>query len=781
MARPASRLLLLALLASLACAHPLRPSPFGRARCCATALAASTGTTSTPSTSRTCRTGRRSTLAPDARGARETAPEARRLLGVPRGGDTDLAVGGHDWVACNDYALIGLISFLQDGRGDPSRDGGKGKGAPVGGGRASTAVGRLVSEFLCGSSSRSRVHCRMLGIPAAPGPAVLRGTFRGRPGTHEAWSFYDVVGGLCDATVIAIDVQSLGTAEVIAGLACLLRGMQRRVDDGPTPRLVLALRDAEGDAEGYVATSTRQQKQKLGEEIIALVYREIVGGGASAAELEEELRDLVDLRVVNYECGNGGWNGDGVLRAAGLSLDAGRGQLPETSVRRKKDVPLAGIERLATGLYSSLLVRPVTAGVAEPNESGSHLVHFDHALIEIDAFPDPVEGQSIGGYEDRAHPKRGEETVYEMQQGDAGAGMDVLPAGKEEADLQMEPSRTETRLKDLSDSSSTQDHEATINAKEKEATSVAWPNLSESRGGSIALINETLQSASSRIIATAEKKMTNLAAKQEDNLLDPNKPMPILEFGSDAQRILEDAEAEFDAILAEPACLKLIHGADGEEALPVTINEARTDLLKQIAGDYGLKPLFQLQLQSLREYRGRTYEHVLDEALAQPTTEENEPSQQDLEKREAVRRNAAKRAAEGFQAAAENAVPLMCRQGQPLDGMDYGYLAELEGLMEDMMESTISRKSLKDEWNAVANDHEDVLDMDQDRNLGGSDGRRSSIFSLKPPKGMPRWCEKLAARAFVLGINYIQGWLAMQQIRKAAAERDRVMPKFMLF
>jgi hypothetical protein len=49
------------------------------------------------------------------------------------------------------------------------------------------------------------------------------------------------------------------------------------------------------------------------------------------------------------------------------------------------------------------------------------------------------------------------------------------------------------------------------------------------------------------------------------------------------------------------------------------------------------------------------------------------------------------------------------------------------------------------------------------------------------PKRVARWYEKLAARALVLGVNYLQGWLAWQGIQRAALQRERNMPKFPLF
>ena len=41
--------------------------------------------------------------------------------------------------------------------------------------------------------------------------------------------------------------------------------------------------------------------------------------------------------------------------------------------------------------------------------------------------------------------------------------------------------------------------------------------------------------------------------------------------------------------------------------------------------------------------------------------------------------------------------------------------------------------------------------------------------------------EKLAAKVMVFGIIYLQGWLAYQGIKKAAEDRDKMMPKFPLF
>ena len=83
----------------------------------------------------------------------------------------------------------------------------------------------------------------------------------------------------------------------------------------------------------------------------------------------------------------------------------------------------------------------------------------------------------------------------------------------------------------------------------------------------------------------------------------------------------------------------------------------------------------------------------------------------------------------------------------------------LQGLIKDMMEATQSRQD------------EQSMAMEEESD------EEEEILSRHPPK----WYEKLAARAFVLGVNYLQGWLAWQGVKRAAIERDRNMPKFPLF
>lgn len=195
-----------------------------------------------------------------------------------------------------------------------------------------------------------------------------------------------------------------------------------------------------------------------------------------------------------------------------------------------------------------------------------------------------------------------------------------------------------------------------------------------------------------------------------------------------------------------------------------------------VAGDSGLRHLFELQLQSLREYYGRRYEAVLDEILGSVSEGGDTRSK---EKQEAILTAAAQRAAEGFRAAAGNAMPLSCRKGGILENLEFGIAItrDLNGLMQDMIEATQSRQELEEDWDNAATGEAEAQNTYEEgsvANNGGNETRRQR-------KGPAKWYEKIAARALVLGVNYLQGWLALQQLRKAAADRDKAMPKFPLF
>jgi hypothetical protein len=220
-----------------------------------------------------------------------------------------------------------------------------------------------------------------------------------------------------------------------------------------------------------------------------------------------------------------------------------------------------------------------------------------------------------------------------------------------------------------------------------------------------------LELAERTLLISTMEELESLESQQDEVWLNEDSQVPLIHFGSAANSILEKASKE----------------------LPV--GPAREVILGKIAGK--LQTLYHSQLQSLREHFGRKYETAL---------EKNEGDEQAVTQ-------AAAHITESFRAAAQHAIPEMCKEGQELVDADFSYVAVMQGLISDMMEATSMQP--------------DFVDDDEEE---GEEGK-------KPAK----WYKKLAARAIMLGINYVQGWLAWQGVKKAAAQRDRDMPKFPLF
>lgn len=208
---------------------------------------------------------------------------------------------------------------------------------------------------------------------------------------------------------------------------------------------------------------------------------------------------------------------------------------------------------------------------------------------------------------------------------------------------------------------------------------------------------------------------------------------------------LERLEAQQDDVWLNPdSQVPLLHFGSAANAIlekassSLPPGQARDEILNEVAGR--LQDLYQSQLQSLREHFGRKYEAAL---------EKHEPDDE-----QALAQDAA-HITESFRAAAQHAIPEKCREGQELVDADFSYVAVMQGLITDMMEATSMQRDL------------DIIDDD----IMDGDGTK------KPAT----WYKKLAARAVMLGINYVQGWLAWQGVKKAAAQRDKDMPKFPLF
>ena len=253
------------------------------------------------------------------------------------------------------------------------------------------------------------------------------------------------------------------------------------------------------------------------------------------------------------------------------------------------------------------------------------------------------------------------------------------------------------------------------------------------------------------VIATARRRLENLETKMEEVVLQQSSnPMPLLEFRSLVQDILETAETKLQKETKTP-------------------DSFRRGLMKGIVNE--VQRLYKDQLQALRNYYGQRYEAILDEKV-----DAKDDSDESTERRWAI---GAEHMTQAFLAAAQNTVPAIYRVS-PKDGrlgiknnstVSFDHIDALQGLVRDMIESTERRKDEQNVANLLA-----VEDDDE----GKTDSASTSARKFRLPK-LPKRLERLAARAFVFGVNYIQGWLAWQGIKRAALERDRNQPKFPLF
>jgi hypothetical protein len=254
------------------------------------------------------------------------------------------------------------------------------------------------------------------------------------------------------------------------------------------------------------------------------------------------------------------------------------------------------------------------------------------------------------------------------------------------------------------------------------------------------------------VIGMAHRRLEDLEEKMQELVLDQySNHMPLLEFGSIVQDILQTAD-------------KQLIGESGID------DSFRGGLMKGIVDE--VQRLYKDQLQALRNHYGQRYESILDEE-----PEDDNPNDKTKERKWVI---GAEHMTQAFLAAAHNTVPAMYRTDLK-DGkngiktksqVSFDHVDALQGLIQDMIESTERRK-----------DEQDVATMlvaDEEEEESSTDSASNSAKRMRLPQ-LPKWLERLAARAFVFGVNYVQGWLAWQGIKRAALERDRNQPKFPLF
>mmetsp|Transcript_31098 Transcript_31098/g.57676 ORF Transcript_31098/g.57676 Transcript_31098/m.57676 type:complete len:843 (+) Transcript_31098:140-2668(+) len=373
---------------------------------------------------------------------------------------------------------------------------------------------------------------------------------------------------------------------------------------------------------------------------------------------------------------------------------------------------------------------------------------------------------------------------------------EVIPAGGGEVDSSKDltdttttgiPAREEEVDDDVRDSSQTKEiiparEEAIISANEKvqaDASETVPPPPIIS-----ADLRRKVLSAMAMAFVDAEQSLLEMETKMDDEAFlgssdgeederDNNIPMP--EFGSDTDAIVNAMSASLLAVLEE-------HDEPVSEADLAWVKAQRKEALQQVAGR-GIHRLFHLHLQNLRDHFGRRYEAVLDRPSSSTADDQ--------------RQEAAKRAQTEFARAAFGSVPQICQQPEGElcreFGIKYSYLEALKGLLEDMYEATSTRGLDEEEWEAMGGGvgaEEGSIEDDVDSQImlpSSSDSRiglRQLVKKFKAKiqkRGPAKWYERLASKVFVIGINYIQGWIILQALRREARKRDLEMPKFPLF
>lgn len=210
------------------------------------------------------------------------------------------------------------------------------------------------------------------------------------------------------------------------------------------------------------------------------------------------------------------------------------------------------------------------------------------------------------------------------------------------------------------------------------------------------------------------------------------------------------------------------------------ISAQRLIILEQVTKTT-IHRLYHLQLQNLRDHFGRLYQYTVDNLAV---------SEGGIKAFEEHRRDAARRAEDGFTKNAFESIPQICRHpdGELCNEMStlYSCVEGLRGLLEDMYEITSAKMYNEEEW-------EDIMDTNVEEVL--REKRSTSFFKERiglrqlikkirderRKRSPAKWYERWAGKALILGLNSLQGWIALQTLRREARKRDQDMPKFPLF
>ena len=153
----------------------------------------------------------------------------------------------------------------------------------------------------------------------------------------------------------------------------------------------------------------------------------------------------------------------------------------------------------------------------------------------------------------------------------------------------------------------------------------------------------------------------------------------------------------------------------------------------------------------------------------------------------------ARDAVNGFHSAVSTSMPRICQPstGELCNDVEltvmFSSVEAMQGLLEDMQDATMALGLDEEGWDDFAKCElgDDAVDDSQRQPTPKKRmGLRQVLKTIKVKfqrHGPSRWYERLAAKVFAIGVNYMQGWIVLQTLISEARRRDLAMPKFPLF
>jgi hypothetical protein len=286
----------------------------------------------------------------------------------------------------------------------------------------------------------------------------------------------------------------------------------------------------------------------------------------------------------------------------------------------------------------------------------------------------------------------------------------------------------------------------------------------------------TIESLIAMLFVDSEDALQGLESKIDAEWFELNndeRSKMIPEFGTDFDNVLTQISDAFAQSIAARVSLS---DSDRNWA-----NTQRLATLEQIARTR-MHHLFHSHLQNLRDHFGRLYESTLDDFFLSGS--------ETAASLEQHKKDAARNAETGFATSAFDSIPQICRPGGELCNEMatlYSCVEPLRGLLEDIHEITSMRIINEEELDGIMDTDVETVPRNHDSKTGlfkQRIGLRQLIKQIREKRkrrGPAKWYERWAGKLFIIGLNYIQGWIALQTLRREAKRRDQDLPKFPLF